>query len=45
MVGMFAWTARQYPELMSFAGIGSEERTAGGCGKCGENDVDRGFRN
>jgi len=29
MVGMFAWTAWQYPELMSFTGInGSEERTA-----------------
>ena len=29
MVGVFGWTAWQYPELMSFAGInGSEERTA-----------------
>ncbi len=29
MMGMFAWTAWQYPELMSFTGInGSEERTA-----------------
>jgi len=29
MVGVFGWTAWQYPELMSFMGInGSEERTA-----------------